>query len=156
MAWRGPVRPLRDGGYRLELADAERDLLLGLCTELGGLIESRDAAVRRLFPAAVRDDPEASAEFDRLVHGELVSGRLEALGTVRATIHAERLDEAELEAWCGALNDLRLVLGEQLGVTEDTYDHPVDPHDPRAPDLALFGWLTWLQGTAVEALASRL
>jgi hypothetical protein len=111
--------------------------------------------VGRLFPAAFRDDPEASAEYDRLVHGELVSGRLDALGTVRATIDAERLDEAELEAWCGALNDLRLVLGERLGVTEDTYDRPVDPQDPRAPELAVFGWLTWLQGSAVEALASR-
>jgi hypothetical protein len=155
MLWRAPVRPLRDGGYRLELAAAERELLLELCAELGGLIESQDEGVGRLFPAAFKDDPEASADYDRLVHGELVSGRLEALGTVRATIDAERLDEAELEAWCGALNDLRLVLGERLGVTEDTYDRPVDPQDPRAPELAVFGWLTWLQGSAVEALASR-
>jgi hypothetical protein len=155
MAWRAPVRALRDGGYRLELADAERELLLDLCSDLGGLIETRDDAVGRLFPPALRDDPEASAEFDRLVHGELASGRLEALETVRATIGAKRLDEAELEAWCGALNDLRLVLGERLGVTEDTYERPLDPRDPRAPELAVFGWLTWLQGSAVEALASR-
>jgi Domain of unknown function (DUF2017) len=47
------------------------------------------------------------------------------------------------------------VLGERLGVTEDTYDRPLDPRDPRAPELAVFGWLTWLQGSAVEALASR-
>jgi hypothetical protein len=156
MAWRTPVRALRDGGYRLELAAAERELLLDLCADLRALIESQDDAVGRLFPAAIRDDPEASAEYDRLVRGQLVSGRLKALGTVKATIDAERLDEGQLEAWCGALNDLRLVLGERLGVTEETYERDLDPRDPRAPELAVFGWLTWLQGSAVEALASRL
>jgi hypothetical protein len=156
MAWRTPVRALPDGGYRLDLGAAERELLLDLCADLGTLIESQDDAVGRLFPAAFRDDPEASAEYDRLVRGELVSGRLNALGTVKATIDAERLDEPQLEAWCGTLNDLRLVLGERLGVTEDTYERDLDPRDPRAPELAVFGWLTWLQGSAVEALASRL
>jgi Domain of unknown function (DUF2017) len=153
---RTPVRALRDGGYALQLEAVERELLLDLCAELRALVESQDEAVGRLFPAAVRDDPEASAEYDRLVRGELVSGRLEALATVKATIGAERLDEAELAAWCGALNDLRLVLGERLGVTEETYEVGVDADDPRAPELAVFGWLTWLQGSAVEALASRL
>ena len=73
-----------------------------------------------------------------------------------SSIAADRLDEEQLAAWCGALNDLRLVLGEQLGVTEDMYDRPVPADDPRAPALALYGWLTWLQGHVVEALASRL
>ena len=156
MLFRRPVEPLHDGGYRLRLSAPERDVLRDLCAELRGLVEAEDAAVGRLFPAAFRDDPEASAEYDTLVHGELVSGRLAALRTVDETIEAERLDEAQLAAWCGALNDLRLVIGERLEVTEDTYEQELDPNDPRAPDLAVFGWLTWLQGNAVEALASRL
>ncbi len=48
------------------------------------------------------------------------------------------------------------MLGERLGVTEDLYTDGIDPGDPRAPELALYGWLTWLQGELVEALASRL
>jgi hypothetical protein len=156
VSWRDPVQPLRDGGYRLRLGDVERATVRHLCDELRGLIEADDQAVGRLFPAAFRDDADASAEFDRLVHGELVDGRLQALRTVRTTLDADRLDEAQLTAWCGALNDLRLVLGEQLGVTEDLYVSGVDPADPRAPELALYGWLTWLQGHVVEALASRL
>jgi Domain of unknown function (DUF2017) len=156
MLWRRPVEALPDGGYRLRLGAGEREALLDLADELTGLVETDDAAVGRLFPAAFRDDAEASAEFDRLVHGELVSGRLAALETVRRTVAADRLDEEQLAAWCGALNDLRLVLGERLGVTEDTYERELDPDDPRAPELAVFGWLTWLQGNVVEALASRL
>jgi Domain of unknown function (DUF2017) len=156
MLWRRPVEPLAKGGYRLRLSAGEREVLRDLCEELRGLVEAEDASVGRLFPAAFRDDPDASAEYDRLVREELVSGRLAALHTVDRTIEAERLDEEQLAAWCGALNDLRLVLGERLGVTEDTYERVLDPHDPRAPELAVFGWLTWLQGSAVEALASRL
>jgi hypothetical protein len=153
---RRPVQPLADGGYRLRLGADEREALLDLADELRDLIEAEDDGVARLFPAAYRDDPEASGEFDRLVRGELVSGRLAALDVVRRTATAERLDEEQLAAWCGALNDLRLVLGERLGVTEDTYERALDPRDPRAPGLAVFGWLTWLQGNVVEALASRL
>ena len=156
MLWRRPMEPLPDGGYRLRLGDGERGALLDLFDELRSLVVAEDDAVGRLFPAAFRDDAEASAEYDRLVRGELVSGRLAALDTVRETIHADRLDEEQLAAWCGALNDLRLVHGERLGVTEDTYERELDPSDPRAPALAIFGWLTWLQGNAVEALASRL
>jgi Domain of unknown function (DUF2017) len=156
MQWRRPVEALPDGGYRLRLGAGEREALLDLCDELHDLVRADDAAVGRLFPSAFRDDPEASAEFDRLVRGELVSGRLAALETVRRTAEADRLDEEQLAAWCGALNDLRLVLGERLGVTEDTYERELDPNDPRAPELAVFGWLTWLQGNVVEALASRL
>ena len=156
MAFLDPVRPLRDGGYRVRLGANERRTLRGLLAELRWLIEGDDAAVGRLFPAAYRDDPEAAEEYDRLVRGDLVAGRLEALDTVEASLAADRLDQAQLAAWCGALNDLRLVLGEQLGVTEDMYEQAVRPDDPRAPGLALYGWLTWLQGHVVEALASRL
>jgi hypothetical protein len=156
VAFRDPVKPLRDGGYRVRLGDDERRTLGALLVELRGLIQGEDAAVSRLFPAAYRDDAEASEEYDRLVRGELVARRLEAIDTVETSIRADRLDEAQLAAWCGALNDLRLVLGEQLGVTEDLYEEGIRQDDPRAPGLALYGWLTWLQGHVVEALASRL
>jgi hypothetical protein len=156
VAWRAPLQPLDDGGYRLTLERDERRALVGLCDELRGMIEAEDPEVARLFPAAYRDDPRASEDYDQLVRGELVAGRLRALRVVEETSRAKRLDHEQLAAWCGALNDLRLVLGERLGVTEDLYVTGVRRNDPRAPQLALYGWLTWLQGEVVEALASRL
>ena len=48
---------------------------------------------------------------------------------------------------CAALNDVRLALGTVLDVTEDTPDElPAD--DPRAPHLAVYHWLTWVQDSA--------
>ena len=153
---RRPLQPLADGAYRLDLAEEERTAVRRLCVELRELVAREDDAVERLFPAAFRDDPEASAEFDRLARGGLVSERLAALDTVRVTVDAQRLDEEQAGAWCGALNDARLVLGERLGVTEDLYADGIGRRDPRAPELAFYGWLTWLQGEIVEALATRL
>jgi len=48
------------------------------------------------------------------------------------------------------------VLGERLGVTEELYDRGIDPRHPDAVELSVYGWLTWLQASFVDALASRL
>ena len=54
------------------------------------------------------------------------------------------------------LNDLRLVLGARLGVTDELYERGIDLDDPRAVELSVYGWLTWLQAGLVDALASRI
>ena len=54
------------------------------------------------------------------------------------------------------MNDLRLVLGERLGVAQDLYENGMDLDDPHAVELSIYGWLTWLQGTVVDALAADL
>ena len=153
---RHAVRALPDGAFHLDLTPEERTAVADLAASVRTLIQADDEEVKRLFPDAYRDDPAASADYRSLVHDELVQGRLDAIDTVTATRDAERIDAEQLGAWCGALNDVRLVLGERLGVTDDLYERGIDPTDPRAPHLALYGWLTWLQGEIVEALASRL
>jgi len=147
------IRPLPDGGYGVRLEPEERELLRRLAAELEQLVASEDVAVARLFPSAYRDDPRAEQEYRRLVRGTLVSGRLEALRMLQARAGSDRLTQKEADAWCGALNDLRLVLGERIGVTQELYDHGVDPDDPKAVELSIYGWLTWLQATLVDALA---
>jgi hypothetical protein len=89
------------------------------------------------------------------MHDELVAGRREALRAFVATLDSRKLTEEELDAWLGALNDLRLVLGTRLDVTEETFARPLDPRDPKAPELAVYGYLSWLQEQVVEATAAR-
>ncbi|MCA1821856.1 MAG: DUF2017 domain-containing protein, partial [Pseudonocardia sp.] len=48
--------------------------------------------------------------------------------------------------------DVRLALGTVLEVTEDMPDE-LAPDDPRAPHLAVYHWLTWVQESLIQALA---
>ena len=89
VALRRPLRVLGNDEYALDLATDERTVLRRLCEELRPLVAGQDETVGRLFPAAYRDDPDASAEYDRLVRESLVSDRLRALDTVLETVDQE-------------------------------------------------------------------
>jgi hypothetical protein len=142
------------GGFRLRLSKQERDVLRDLPGQLREILGSDDPAVRRLFPPAYRDDPQREDEYRRLVHDELLAGRRRALDVMESSVDARRLDEEQLTAWLGALNDLRLVLGTRLDVTEEEYDRDLPEDDPRAPAMALYHYLGWLEAQAVDALAA--
>ena len=146
----------RNGTYRLRLPADEREVLRALPGQLRDLLGTDDPSLVRLFPPAYADDPAADEEYGSLVRDELREGRVAALRVVEETVDAERLDERQLGAWLDALESLRLVLGTQLDVTEETYARDLDPADPLAPALALYGYLSWLQEQAVEALSAGL
>jgi hypothetical protein len=148
-----PIERTRRGDYRLRLTDGERELLERLPAELLALLaaEPDDPALRRLRPSAYEDDPEAEDEYRRLMDGELQEGRRDALRLLADTASRDRLTAEELDAWLRALTDLRLALGTRLDVTEEIYSHEIDQRDPRAYELAVFAYLSWLQEQAVEA-----
>ena len=150
------VRRTRRGDYALRLPGAEREMLRRLPAQMRELLEDDepDPALRRLFPPAYADAAHAEfdAEYQRYMHDDLVQRRLAALAVMEETLDAERLDEAQLTAWMGALNDLRLVLGTRLDVSEDA-GPDLDPSDPRAPLVPLYSYLGWLQEQVVEALS---
>jgi len=146
----------RNVGYRLRLPPEERELLRSLPGQLRQVIETDDPSLRRLFPPAYPEDDEADDEFRRLMREELLEGKLAALRVVEETADADHLTAEQLEGWLGALESLRLYLGTQLDITETTYEEELDPDDPNAPALALYGYLSWLQEEAVAALSASL
>jgi hypothetical protein len=150
------VRRTRRGKFELRIPRHERDALRTLPAQLRQLLDSNDPALFRLFPPAYQDAPDQDAEYQRLVHEDLVTQRRSSLDVMEATIDARRLDEEQLTAWLGALNDLRLVLGTRLEVTEDMGPDDIISDDPRAPTLALYYYLGWLEEEVVEALASEV
>ena len=89
-----------------------------------------DPVLERLFPRAYLDptEEEAEAEWQRLVHDDLVDGRRQALATVERTLAGAMvrrgrfeltLNEEQAQAWLAVINDARLALGTRLEVTED-------------------------------------
>lgn len=145
------------GEFRLRLPQPERDLLRRLPAELQELLDAApdDPSLGRLFPPAYEDEADET-EYRRLMQDELAAGRRKALQVLAETADRDRLSADEAQGWLTALNDLRLVLGTRLDVAEDTFRHGLDPSDPRAPELALYGYLSWLQEQLVEAIGADI
>jgi hypothetical protein len=116
-----------------------------------------DPVVVRLFPDGHRGDPEVAADYRALTEESLRSGKADDLATVRATLPADggevRLDRDEAGAWLRTTNDLRLALGTRLDITEDS-EPPDDITSDEDQQLAVYYWLTALQGSLVDALVA--
>ena len=150
------IRRTRRGDFELRLPPAERDVLRSLPSQLRALLRSDDPALERLFPPAYADDARMEEEYRGLVREDLLAARERSLDVMASTIDANRLDEEQVLAWLGAINDLRLVLGTRLEVTEELYETGLPDDDPRAVPFAIYAYLGWLQEQVVGALASGL
>ncbi len=154
------VKRLGADRYRVVLPEAERDLLRSLVPQLRELLTTDDPSLTRLFPTAYPDDPERDAGYQALVRDELLEKRFASLDVLESTIAAAtksgtELTGDQLEAWMRALNDLRLVLGTRLDVSEDD-DEIVDPDAPDGPAWAIYHYLAMLLSFIVDALAEDL
>ena len=140
----------------MHLPVEERAVLRSVVGQLRELVvEDADADLRRLYPTAYANDPAADAEFRAFVHDDLVARRLEAIDTVTDTIDEEHLDEDQLGAWMGVVNDLRLVLGTRLDISEELDLNAVADDDPEVATFALYSYLSWLLEQMVEAINPR-
>jgi hypothetical protein len=132
------------------LLDQLEQLLAAEAVDVAG-----DPVLTRLLPDGHRSDPEIAADFRELTEASLRSGKADDLATVRASLPdgggEVRLDPDQAAAWLRTSNDLRLALGIRLDVTEET-EPPEDLVDEEDQQLALYYWLTALQGSLVDAL----
>ena len=160
------IRPGKDGGFDVRLPDDERTLLSSLPGELVELLDVAagdldtihdDPALARLFPDAyTAADTGFNEEYRRLMTEDLRDRHRIALETLAAGAGANHITAEELHAWMTALNQLRLVIGTRLDVTEDLDPRAIGPDHPNAAAYALYSYLSWLQEQAVEALSSTL
>jgi GNAT superfamily N-acetyltransferase len=164
-----------DGQVRLVLEDFEAELLEQLLGQMVDLLDvpdvekdpdplaalvgmdgptekPTDPALARLFPDGYIDDSEASSEFRMFTEPELRNKKTMAARIAQATLEhwKEKYDltDEQAQSWLLALNDMRLTLGTRLGVGEVMDDE----FDPDEPGFHLYDWLTYIQGTLVEAL----
>ncbi|WP_149361156.1 oxidative stress transcriptional regulator AosR [Lolliginicoccus suaedae] len=130
-----------------------------------------NAVVARLLPDFCRHDPdhkdedldaagvaELNGALRSLNEPEIIDDKKAAAKALLDTLPAEggkiSLTTAQAEGWIAAINDARLALGTVLDVHDDMAEE-FDPEDPRAPQLGVYHWLTWMQDALIIALAGQ-
>jgi len=160
------MKPFRRKGDHLvaKVIDAEAGIVGLLLDQLEQLLSADpadsggDPVLDRLLPPGHADDAAIAADYRDMTEAGLRTGKSEDLAIVRATLPPDggevRLDDEQARAWLRTTNDLRLALGTRLGVTAET-EPPDDPaDDEEGSQLAVYYWLTAVQGSLVDALAA--
>lgn len=158
-----PFRAARSGELVARLEPAEAGILGLLLDQLEQLLTADaddvgdDPVLVRLFPDGHRSDPELAADFRELTESSLRTAKADDLATMRASLPADggevRLDPDQAAVWLRTSNDLRLALGTRLDISEET-EPPDEMTDEEDQQLAVYYWLTSLQGSLVDALVA--
>jgi hypothetical protein len=145
----------RGGDVVARLDPAEAGIVGLLLDQLEQLLEADaddvgdDPVIARLLPDGHRGDPEAAADYRELTEASLRSGK----ATLPDGGGEVRLDADQAAAWLRTTNDLRLALGTRLDITDDT-EPPEEITGEEDQQLAVYYWLTALQGSLVDALVA--
>ena len=141
----------------IDFDQQEAELLVLLARQLEQFVDDRaeqaDPLVRRLFPEAYRDDPDAAAEFRRYTRDALRSYKTSGADALATTLTASprvELDRLEADRWARSLTDIRLMVGTRIGLEDD------DSEVPEGLVGEIYHWLTELQGGIIAALDGGL
>jgi hypothetical protein len=146
--------PAGDKGFRVRLAPEARDWVVGLADELDALLTADTDDTKRLFPTAYPNDPELDAGYQILAREQLIDDRREAIALMRSTVSKDHLSSEEMMAWMRIVNDLRLVLGTRLDVSED--DDNLDFDSPDIEAQLIYHELGMLLSEIVDAVTGTL
>jgi hypothetical protein len=120
---------------------------------------SDDPVLARLLPDAYQDDPAAAGEFRKYTESSLREAKKyfahSLLDTLPPSGGRVKLTGDQARDWLRALNDVRLMFGVRLEVTEDFEEQlaSLAPEDPRIAAFEVYGWLGAVQESLVRALA---
>ena len=168
----GPVFRLKNGNYKIELADDHRQLITQLVEQLRDSLATTtdDSNLRRLFPTAYNNDAKKDAEYQRLMRDELLESRLAAIDvTIKVIAQNDEISAEEIDAFARSINSLRLVLGTTLDIAESDYGSQNDTQQSENSDgdetsgadeyliqKELYEYLGWLLEWTVGAQSSGL
>jgi hypothetical protein len=159
-----PIKRKRDGSIVLRLPSDGIDALVSAAADLESGLDPEAADQVRLFPRAYQNDDD-EATFRDLTRQYLLESKRHALTVVSSLQESSRkggiselvLSDEQLQALLGSLNDLRLVLGTMLEVTDE--DQPASLLPPDAPNAAkvnAYLWFGAVQELLLELLLSEL
>ncbi len=135
-----------------ETPSDELSVLTGIRT--GPNSRPDDRVLARLLPDFTTEDADLAAGLRSLHEPALIEAKDQAAAVVLDTLPAGggkvELTPEQADSWLSALNDVRLALGTALDVSEDMPDE-LPPHDPRAPHIGVYHWLTFVQDALVQS-----
>lgn len=157
---------------RSDTGDPFLDLVAGMGETDPDPTEPSDPALRRLLPPAHRTDGEQAAEFRRLTEHSVRTRKATTIGTAISVLQDATppridLDDGQAQSLAVALTDIRLILGERLGLRTDedsdrlhreleealSGERELEP--AVAQQMAYYDFLSWLQETLTTALLER-
>jgi hypothetical protein len=118
-----------------------------------------DPVLARLLPDAYQDDPRAAGEFRKYTESSLRDAKKYFAQTLLDTLPPNggrvKLTGDQARDWLRTLNDVRLMFGVRLEVTEDFEEQlaALSPEDPKVAAFEVYGWLGAVQESLVQALA---
>ena len=84
----------------------------------------------------------------------LLERLLSHLDVVETTLNDQELNQESLSSWIMSINDLRLVLGTHLDVSEDEEPLFLDDDDPKQHQSAIYHYLSHLLGELIEVASN--
>lgn len=152
----------RDEIHRVDPAEDLDPLyaLTGMSPDRGPLPAPSDPATARLLPAA-SDDEQVANEFRRFGEQDLIAAKIGRLREAQFLMENTRivLDEAAASRFAQALNDVRLVLSQRLGIRDEQDSERIGQINDAAQVqtsqdyMALvYNLISWVQDTIMQAL----
>jgi hypothetical protein len=155
-----PARPAPAAGQPAESADLFDDLEKMFNETTAAPPDApADPVLARLLPDAYQDDDEAAGEFRKYTESSLREAKKYFAQTLLDTVPPKggrvKLTADQARDWLRALNDVRLMFGVRLEVTEDFDEQlaSLDQKDPRLAAFEVYGWLGAVQDSLVRAIA---
>lgn len=169
-------------GYVSHIDELERGILETIVDDVASLLSPEndrgpqgivDPALYRVFPPASLEDPELAEELRKLTYPDLARTKLKSLEIVARELRGEGSVVVPADAvddWLRALNDVRLVLAERLGISDDAdaerfYQMALAATKSSEPAescgdenilamASLYAGISWWQGSLLESLVS--
>lgn len=145
----GPFR-VDTAGVRLRLTDPELEVL----RSVPRLLATEGDAGGRLDYSAHPGDPEADRRYRDLVGNDLDRLRAEDRTVFDRMLRGEAVTPEEAEAFMRVIGEGRLALAARLGIEADGWEDGLAATTD--PEMAMLGWLGYLQDAMVGVLSDEL
>ncbi len=145
-------RPFRLSGDAISLRLDPREV--AVLATIPMLLDTGDDAEGRLSYVAHPDDDDADARYQSLVAGSLDDLRSADRTRFERVVAGDPVPAEDVEGFMRVVGEARLVLAARLGIEDDGWEASSDATTD--PEIALLGWLGYLQDAAVGVLMRLL